>query len=64
MDINNILSHCDHTLLAVDATWNDNDKENHINYFYFNVTDDVIKKDHFNILPVKLNEVTRQTLSR
>ena len=23
MDINNILSHCDHTLLAVDATWND-----------------------------------------
>ena len=23
MDINNILSHCDHTLLAVDATWSD-----------------------------------------
>ena len=23
MNINNILSHCDHTLLAVDATWND-----------------------------------------
>ena len=23
MDINNILSHCDHTLLAVDATWDD-----------------------------------------
>ena len=23
MDIKNILSHCDHTLLAVDATWND-----------------------------------------
>lgn len=23
MDINKILSHCDHTLLAVDATWND-----------------------------------------
>ena len=23
MDINNILSHCDHTLLAVEATWND-----------------------------------------
>ena len=23
MDINNILSHCDHTLLAVDAKWND-----------------------------------------
>ncbi len=23
MDINNILSHCDHTLLAVDATWNE-----------------------------------------
>lgn len=23
MDINNILSHCDHTLLAVDATWKD-----------------------------------------
>ncbi len=23
MDINNILSHCDHTLLAVDATWED-----------------------------------------
>ena len=42
----------DDTNYHLDATWNDNDKENDINYFYFNVTDDVIKKDHFNILPV------------
>lgn len=35
----------------LDATWNDNDKENDINYFYFNISDDEIKEDHFNILP-------------
>jgi len=35
----------------LDATWNDNDKENDINYFYFNISDDEIKEDHFNLLP-------------
>lgn len=35
----------------LDATWNDNDKENDINYFYFNLSDDKIKEDHFNISP-------------
>ncbi len=35
----------------LDATWNDNDKENHINYFYFNISDEKIKEDHFNISP-------------
>ncbi len=35
----------------LDATWNDNDKENDINYFYFNITDDEIKEDHFNLFP-------------
>lgn len=35
----------------LDATWNDNDKENDINYFYFNITDDEIKEDHFNLSP-------------
>lgn len=35
----------------LDATWNDNDKENDINYFYFNISDDEIKEDHFNISP-------------
>ncbi|MBQ4573315.1 MAG: hypothetical protein IJA80_08555 [Clostridia bacterium] len=35
----------------LDATWNDNDKENDINYFYFNISDDGIKEDHFNLSP-------------
>lgn len=35
----------------LDATWNDNDKENEINYFYFNISDDEIKEDHFNLSP-------------
>lgn len=35
----------------LDATWNDNDKENDINYFYFNISDDEIKEDHFNLSP-------------
>lgn len=35
----------------LDATWNDNDKENDVNYFYFNVSDDKIKEDHFNLSP-------------
>ena len=35
----------------LDATWNDNDKENDVNYFYFNISDNEIKKDHFKISP-------------
>ena len=35
----------------LDATWNDNDGNNDINYFYFNISDNEIKEDHFNISP-------------
>ncbi len=35
----------------LDATWNDSGTDNSIVYFYFNVNDEMIKKDHFNIEP-------------
>ena len=39
----------------LDSTWNDNDKDNEIHYFYFNVSDSVISEDHFSIFPSNNN---------
>ncbi len=36
----------------LDATWNDSGDDNSIVYFYFNINDKMIQKDHFNIEPV------------
>lgn len=35
----------------LDATWNDSGVDDSIVYFYFNVNDEMIQKDHFNIEP-------------
>ncbi len=35
----------------LDATWNDSGADNSIVFFYFNVNDEMIKTDHFNIEP-------------
>ena len=35
----------------LDITWNDSGADNSIIYFYFNINDEMIKKDHFNIEP-------------
>lgn len=39
----------------LDATWNDSGADNTIVYFYFNVNDEMISKDHFNIEPANNN---------
>lgn len=36
----------------LDATWNDSGDDNSIVYFYFNINDKMVQKDHFNIEPV------------
>ncbi len=36
----------------LDATWNDSGADNSILYFYFNVTDEYIMRDHSNITPL------------
>lgn len=35
----------------LDVTWDDSGEDDSIVYFYFNVTDEMIQKDHFNIEP-------------
>lgn len=35
----------------LDSTWNDSDSNDEIIYFYFNISDELIEKDHFNISP-------------
>ena len=39
----------------LDATWNDSGADNSILYFYFNVTDEYIQRDHSNIVPLNNN---------
>ncbi len=39
----------------LDATWNDSGADDSIVYFYFNVNDEMISKDHFNIEPANNN---------
>jgi transglutaminase/protease-like cytokinesis protein 3 len=41
----------DNSNYYLDATWNDSGEDNSIVYFYFNVNDEMIKTDHFNIEP-------------
>lgn len=36
----------------LDTTWNDSGDDNSIVYFYFNINDLMVQKDHFNIEPV------------
>ncbi len=39
----------------LDATWNDTGNETDYSYMYFNVTDEFISRDHFNIEPAENN---------
>ncbi len=42
----------------LDATWNDTGNENGIGYLYFNVNDNIISRDHINLVPDNNNCVS------
>lgn len=39
----------------LDVTWNDTGAENRVGYLYFNVNDEFISRDHFNLVPANNN---------
>ncbi len=41
----------DNSNYHLDVTWDDSGVDGSIAYFYFNVNDEIIQKDHFNIIP-------------